>query len=148
VFGRWAALAIHDTSSVVGAGMAYGPIALAIATTTKLARALWIVPLTIAIAAVRRRGAGARLRDVAWPWFIVGFVAIAASFTWIPALAGLAAPLAWLGHRALVLALFLVGLSLSRGAVASVGARPLILGAALWIAIAGLALPLAMMAPG
>ena len=67
VFGRWAALAIHDTSSVVGAGMAYGSVALGIATTTKLARALWIVPITFAIAIGRKRTAAASLRDVRWP---------------------------------------------------------------------------------
>src|SRR5438105_3810897 len=83
VFGRWAALAIHDTSSVVGAGMAYGPIALAIATATKLARALWIVPLTIGVAIMRhedpsgeddRLGGLDKLRRVRWPWFILGFI--------------------------------------------------------------------------
>ena len=148
VFGRWAALAIHDTSSVVGAGMAYGPVALGIATTTKLARALWIVPLTMAIAIGRQRGAGASLRDVRWPWFILAFVGVAALFTWIPALAVLAHPIVLIGQRALVLALFLIGLSLSRGAIARVGARPFLLGVLLWIVVAAVSLPLAMMAPG
>jgi len=148
VFGRWAALAIHDTSSVVGAGMAYGPVALGIATTTKLARALWIVPLTFAIAIGRQRGSGASLRDVRWPWFILAFVAVAALFTWIPALAALSQPIVLIGQRALVLALFLIGLSLSRSAVTSVGVRPLLLGVILWVAVAAVSLPLAMMAPG
>ena len=141
VFGRWAALAIHDTSSVVGAGLAYGSIALAVATTTKLARALWIVPVTLGIAISRRDNA--RLRRVRWPWFILGFVAVAAAFTWIAALAPAAATVVLVGQRALVLALFLVGVSLSRAAIASVGARPLALGVLVWIALAGLALPLA-----
>jgi len=148
VFGRWAALAIHDTSSVVGAGMAYGPVALGIATTTKLARALWIVPLTFAIAIGRQRGSGASLRDVKWPWFILAFVVVAALFTWIPALAALSHPIVLIGQRALVLALFLIGLSLSRSAIASVGVRPLLLGVILWVAVAAVSLPLAMMAPG
>ena len=146
VFGRWAALAIHDTSSVVGAGMAYGPVALGIATTTKLARALWIVPLTIAIAVGRQRGAGASLRDVQWPWFILAFVMVAALFTWVPALAVLSHPIVVVGQRALVLALFLIGLSLSRGALASVGTRPLLLGIILWVVVAAVSLPLAILA--
>jgi len=147
VFGRWAALSIHDTSSVVGAGMSYGAKALQIATTTKLARALWIVPITIALAFVRAsRSPGgstlARLRHVRWPYFIVAFVAMAAAFTWIPALAPLSHPMVAVGQRALVLALFLIGLSLSRAALARVGARPLLLGVLLWVAVgvAGLGL--------
>ena len=147
VFGRWAALAIHDTSSVVGAGMAYGAQALQIATTTKLARALWIVPITIALALARGAGEGrstlARLRAVHWPYFIVAFVATAAAFTWIPALAPLAHPVVVVGQRALVLALYLIGLSLSRAALAKVGARPLLLGILLWVAIGAVSLGLA-----
>jgi uncharacterized integral membrane protein (TIGR00698 family) len=143
-FGRWAALAIHDTSSVVGAGMAFGPVALAIATTTKLARALWIVPVAFAVAIGRQRRAGASLRDVRWPWFILAFVAMAAVFTWIPELAPLSHPIVVIGQRALVLALFLIGLSLSRRAVANVGIRPLLLGVTLWVVVAAVSLPLAI----
>jgi uncharacterized integral membrane protein (TIGR00698 family) len=149
VFGRWAALAIHDTSSVVGAGMAYGTTALQIATTTKLARALWIVPLTLVIAALRapRDATGgplARLRHVKWPWFIVAFVAMAAAFTWIPALAPLSHGVFVVGQRLLVLALFLIGLGLSRAGLAAVGARPLVLGVLLWIAVGSASLALAV----
>ena len=142
VFGRWAALAIHDTSSVVGAGMAYGAQALQIATTTKLARALWIVPITVALAL--RRADRTRLREVRWPYFILAFVAVAAAFTWIPALSSLARPVVMIGQRALLLALFLIGLSLSRAALAKVGARPLVLGILLWIVVGGASLLLAM----
>ena len=148
VFGRWAALAIHDTSSVVGAGMAYGPVALGIATTTKLARALWIVPVAFAIAIGRQRASRASLLDVKWPWFILAFVVVAAFFTWIPALAPLSHPIVLIGQRALVLALFLIGLSLSRSALASVGVRPFLLGVLLWVAVAAVSLPLAMMVSG
>jgi len=153
VFGRWAALAIHDTSSVVGAGMAYGATALQVATTTKLARALWIVPITIAVAVVRsRRTAAARPRTgivgqlaaVQWPWFIAAFVAVAAAFTWLPPLAPASPVLVDLGRRALVLALYLIGLSLSRSALAKVGARPLALGVLLWIVVAASSLALAV----
>ncbi|HEY1559043.1 MAG TPA: putative sulfate exporter family transporter [Kofleriaceae bacterium] len=148
VFGRWAALAIHDTSSVVGAGMAYGPIALDVATATKLARALWIVPVTFGVAMLHRRDGGARtgladLRRVRWPWFILGFVAAAALETWVPEFAAHSHPIVLAGRRLLVAALYLIGLSLSRRALATVGVRPLALGLALWIVIASISLPLA-----
>jgi uncharacterized integral membrane protein (TIGR00698 family) len=142
VFGRWAALAIHDTSSVVGAGMAYGSVALGIATATKLARALWIVPMTIGLA-LMRRGATGRYRDVRWPYFIVGFVAAAAIATWVPAAAEYAPPVVTFGHWLMIAALHLIGLSLSRRALANVGPRPLVLGVVLWIVIAAVSLPLA-----
>ncbi len=134
VFGRWAALAIHDTSSVVGAGLVYGSVALAIATTTKLARALWIVPVTIATAVMRHGGSG--LRGVKWPWFILGFVAVAALVTWVPALSSYGPTVALVGRRSLVVALFLIGLSLSKANLAKVGPRPLVMGVVLWMVIA------------
>jgi uncharacterized membrane protein YadS len=143
VFGRWAALAIHDTSSVVGAGLAYGSVALAVATMTKLARALWIAPMTVAIAVARHRGGS--LRAVKWPWFIAGFVAVAALVTWVPAIAAYSATIVLVGRRALVLALFLIGLSLSRTALRSVGGRPLALGVLLWVIVAAVSLPLALL---
>ncbi len=143
VFGRWAALAIHDTSSVVGAGLAYGSVALAIATTTKLARALWIATLTVVIAFTRRRGSS--LSTVRWPWFILGFIAMAALVTWVPATHTVAPDIVFVGHKLLVLALFLIGLSLSRRALARVGARPLLMGVVLWIIIATASLPLALL---
>jgi uncharacterized integral membrane protein (TIGR00698 family) len=146
VFGRWAALGIHDTSSVVGAGLAYGPEALAIATTTKLARALWIVPVTLVIAVASRRRQGNPRERIQWPWFILGFVAVAALFTWLPVLAPIAPTIVLIGQRALLLALFLIGLSLSRAALASVGVRPLLLGVALWVIVAAVSLRLAMFA--
>jgi uncharacterized integral membrane protein (TIGR00698 family) len=135
-FGLWAALGIHDTSSVVGATLAYGPQALAVGTTVKLARALWIVPVTLAIAMGMRRARGAGAATSARPpWFILGFVAVAALATFLPALrpAGLLAAEA--GRRALVLTLFLVGLGLSRQALRSVGAGALAMAVALWIAV-------------
>jgi len=134
VFGRWAALAIHDTSSVVGAGLAYGSIALAIATTTKLARALWIVPVTVATAVMRHSGEG--LRGIKWPWFIAGFVAVAALVTWVPALAAYGPTVSHVGQRSLIVALFLIGLGLSKGNLAKVGVRPLVMGVVLWVVIA------------
>lgn len=144
VFGRWAALAIHDTSSVVGAGMAYGPVALGIATTTKLARALWIVPVTLATAVLRAGDAETgSLKNVKWPWFILGFVAIAALVTWVPALAPFGPPVKLAGTRSLLVALFLIGLSLSPKAIAKVGPKPFILGVILWVVLATVSVPLA-----
>ncbi|MEO8551653.1 MAG: putative sulfate exporter family transporter [Kofleriaceae bacterium] len=141
MFGRWAALAIHDTSSVVGAGLQYGAIALTVATTTKLARALWIVPVTLATAMLRPSSGS--LRDVKWPWFILGFVAIAALVTWVPALAPYGPPVALVGKRALLVALFLIGLSISPRALKTVGPKPFVLGVILWITLAVVSIPLA-----
>jgi len=141
MFGRWAALAIHDTSSVVGAGLSYGAIALTVATTTKLARALWIVPVTLATAVLRPSSGS--LRDVKWPWFILGFVAIAALVTWVPALAPYGPPVALAGKRSLLVALFLIGLSISPSALKKVGPKPFLLGVILWITLAVVSIPLA-----
>src|SRR5664279_190918 len=77
-FGLWAALAIHDTSSVVGAAAKYGAVALAVGTTVKLARALWIVPVSIATAAVK----GSKTR-IQWPWFILFFCLAAVANTYL-----------------------------------------------------------------
>lgn len=141
VFGRWAALAIHDTSSVVGAGLAYGSIALTVATTTKLARALWIVPVTIATAVMRPNSGS--LRDVKWPWFILGFIAVAAVVTWVPSLASYGPRVASIGTRSLLVALFLIGLSFSPKALAKVGPRPFWLGLILWVVLGAVSIPLA-----
>ena len=138
-FGRWAALAIHDTSSVVGAGLAYGPEALEVATTTKLARALWIAPVTIGVALWRGRQTGQGLRGVKWPWFIAGFLAMAAIFSATPALEHLRGAVSSLGRGLLVTSLFLVGLGLSRGALRQVGWRPLVQGVVTWVIVASAA---------
>ena len=140
-FGLWSALAIHDTSSVVGAGLAYGPRALEVATTVKLARALWIVPLTLALGWV---GAGgdevADAPPVKKPWFIAGFLAMAALVSFVPGLQVPGHALAAAARRALVLTLFLIGAGLSREALATVGWRPFLLGLLLWLAVGSLGL--------
>ncbi len=127
-FGFWAALGIHDTSSVVGAALAFGHGALDLAVTTKLARALWIVPLTLALARMR----SATGRPMKRPWFILGFLAMAA-------LVGAAPSLAWMGQgiaagsrRLLVATLLLVGAGLDRKTLVRVGWRPLLMGVLLW----------------
>ena len=136
-FGLWAALAIHDTSSVVGASAGYGPEALAVATTTKLARALWILPLTLGagmLAARTRPGSAPRAKR---PWFILGFLAAAALVTYLPALRPAGLLLSELAKRSLVLTLFLLGLGLSRESLARVGLRPLLHGVLLWAGVGG-----------
>ena len=129
-FGLWAALAIHDTSSVIGAGAKYGAVALALATTVKLARALWIVPLTLGTAAIRRSTA----KPLAWPWFILGFLGAAVLATYAPS------PVyAWFveaARRGLPITLFLIGTGITRASIRSVGIRPLLLGVALWVIVA------------
>ena len=142
-FGLWSALAIHDTSSVVGAGLAYGPRALEVATTVKLARALWIVPLTLGIGWVvaRRSEASPDLPPVKKPWFIAGFLVVAALVTFVPGLHQPGHYVAVAARRVLVLTLFLIGAGLSREALRSVGFRPFMQGLVLWLIVgaAGLA---------
>jgi uncharacterized integral membrane protein (TIGR00698 family) len=142
-FGLWAALAIHDTSSVVGAGAKYGAIALGVATTVKLARALWIVPMTLGTAAVKRRldnnhsgRAASTPTRVPWPWFILFFVLAAAANTLVPAGASAFHGLARLGIIGLTATLFLIGSGVSRSTLRQVGARPLIQGVLLWLIVA------------
>lgn len=129
-FGLWAALAIHDTSSVVGAAARYGTVALGIATTVKLARALWIVPLSIGAAAFRRSQARIQL-----PWFILLFCAAAALGSWIPLLHTQFLAVANLGRLGLAVTLFLIGTGITRDTVREVGARPMIQGILLWAVV-------------
>ena len=144
-FGTWAALAIHDTSSVVGASLAYGPRALEVATAMKLARALWIVPLTLGISVWGRRregGASAAAPRVAAarPWFIAGFLGAAAVVTLLPALRPVGHVVSLLARQLMASTLFLIGAGLTRAALRTVGARPLLHGLGLWVAVAGLSL--------
>lgn len=140
-FGLWCALAIHDTSSVTGAAMTHGAEALATATTVKLARALWIMPVALVLgwrfAPRCCAGADCKPRGPKFPFFIAGFVALSALFTFVPALAP-AAP--WITHAAraaLTLTLFLIGSGLDRASVRAVGARPFVHGLLLWLLVAG-----------
>jgi uncharacterized integral membrane protein (TIGR00698 family) len=131
-FGIWSALAIHDTSSVVGAAARYGSVALAVATTVKLTRALWIVPVTLAVAALNKHKARVQV-----PWFILFFLlaSVARSYSpesFMPAYA-FSLSAAKIG---LAVTLFLIGSGLSRKAIAEVGARPLVQGIVLWAIVA------------
>ena len=136
-FGLWAALAIHDTSSVVGAGLAFGPRALEVATTVKLARALWIVPLTLVIGWWVSRGSTAApdAPPIKKPWFIAGFLLMAALVTFVPALQAPGHLVAGAARRVLVLTLFLIGAGLSREALRTVGFRPFLQGLLLWVLV-------------
>lgn len=136
-FGLWAALAIHDTSSVVGATAAYGAIALGVGTTVKLTRALWIAPCTLAVGVLRKSAAKATI-----PLFIIGFLAAAAINTSLPAFGPLWSGLHSLARQALVMTLFLVGAGLTRQVLRRVGMRPLLLGVTLWIVISAASLAL------
>lgn len=136
-FGLWAALAIHDTSSVVGAAAKYGAQALAVGTTVKLARALWIVPLTLGIALTRRQQA-----KIQWPWFILFFCLAAVLKTYVPIGAPVYEWLVWVAKAGLRATLFLIGSGISIAALRKVGARPLVLGVVLWLIVGVLSLTL------
>jgi uncharacterized integral membrane protein (TIGR00698 family) len=129
-FGLWAALAIHDTSSVVGAAAKYGTEALAIATTVKLARALWIVPLSLGTAMVR--GAKAKIQ---WPWFIGFFCLAAVCNTYLPAGAPAYAIAVKVAKIGLTATLFLIGTGISIATLKRVGPRPLLQGIILWVLV-------------
>jgi uncharacterized integral membrane protein (TIGR00698 family) len=140
-FGLWAALAIHDTSSVVGASTKYGAQALVIGTTVKLARALWIVPLALATAAIMRTRSTAdgsevksKLR-IQFPWFIAFFVLAAVLNTYWARFEQPAKWLFTLGRSGLTATLFLIGGGISRTTLKEVGWRPLLLGVLLWLGV-------------
>jgi len=130
-FGLWAALAIHDTSSVVGAAAKYGAEALVIGTTVKLARALWIAPLALGIAGVKRSKASVKL-----PWFIVLFCLAAMANTYVAAISGISQYLYFAGRMGLTATLFLIGTGISAATLRQVGWRPLLQGVLLWIVVA------------
>ncbi len=135
-FGLWSALAIHDTSSVVGASMQMGPTALAVGTTVKLTRALWIVPVALVLGKVWKHGDEGGKSVSKKPWFIAGFLAAAALATFVPGLAEPGKTVADLARHALVATLFLIGAGVSKEALKQVGVRPLVLGVLLWAIVA------------
>ncbi len=130
-FGTWAAIAIHDTSSVVGAGAAYGEEALQVATTIKLTRALWIFPLAlVSVALFRSKG-----KRVAIPWFILLFILAMVANTYINLPTEITKGIVFAAKKALSLTLFLIGCGLSLGAIKKVGIKPLLMGVLLWALI-------------
>ena len=130
-FGLWAALAIHDISSVVGATAKYGAVALAVGTTVKLARALWIVPLSIGTAMAKKSKA-----RVQWPWFILFFCLAAVANTYVHIFQSFYPVLKHLGVIGLTVTLYLIGTGLSMKTLREVGVRPFLQGILLWIFVA------------
>lgn len=135
-FGLWAAIAIHDTSSVIGAASRYSPQSLEIATTVKLARALWIIPVSLATLLVMRSRTGSSHQRLRIPWFIFIFIGVVLLNTFVP-FARVIAPVSLsLAKHGLVLTLFLIGSGLSPKVIRSTGGRPLVLGISVWMLIA------------
>jgi uncharacterized integral membrane protein (TIGR00698 family) len=129
-FGLWAALAIHDTSSVVGASATFGAVALSVGTTVKLTRALWIAPYTLAAGVILKSKERSGI-----PLFIVGFLAAAFINTWLPAYEVVWHGIHVLARQSLVMTLFLIGAGLTRQVLRQVGMQPLLLGIMLWIIV-------------
>ena len=140
-FGTWAGVAIHDVSSVVGAGTAYGEEALRTATVVKLSRVLWIVPVTLLAAFIfhggRTQKSGKRLP---LPWFIVGFLLASLLSGLIPALRQWVPALVYIARSGFAATLFCIGASLSVGAIRAVGYKPLLQGVLLWLFMGSVAL--------
>lgn len=132
-FGYWSAIAIHDTSSVVGASAAYGSEALEIATTVKLTRTLWIIPLSFLVVFINRKES--KLSKIKIPWFILYFVIAILLAYFFPQYSKDYDHISWLGKRGMTLALFLIGTSFSLEDLRTAGPRAFILGILLWIII-------------
>ena len=136
-FGTWAAIAIHDTSSVVGAGAAYGEEALQVATTIKLTRALWIIPLALVTSVIFRSDG----KKITIPWFILFFIVAMLINTYLltdyPEVGKFIADIA---RKGLIITMFFIGASLSVDVIKSVGIRPLLQGVLLWIIISAASL--------
>lgn len=131
-FGTWAAIAIHDTSSVVGAGAAYGEEALKVATTIKLTRALWIIPLALVTSFIFK-GNG---RKISIPWFILFFIIAILLNTYVLAdVPQLGQAISGLARKGLIITMFFIGASLSRDVLKQVGLKPLVQGVLLWLFI-------------
>ena len=130
-FGTWAAIAIHDTSSVVGAGEQYGETALQMATLIKLTRALWIIPLAlVTMFLFREKGS-----KISVPWFIFIFILAMIVNTYVALPVWFVDTMVWIARRGMVVTLFLIAASLSVATVRQVGVKPLLLAILLWIVI-------------
>lgn len=130
-FGLWAAVAIHDTSSVVGAAQKYGDVALHLATTIKLERALWIIPLSLVAAIVYKKNG----KKLSIPYFIFLYILAMVINTFVPIAADFSPYIVTLSKRGLTLTLFLIGAGLTRQSLKSIGVKPLLQGVILWICI-------------
>lgn len=135
-FGLLSALAIHDTSSVVGSAVQFGPKALEIATTVKLTRALWIIPVALMFAALHKLNSNNQGNtSIKKPWFILGFLLMAAFATYVPEIKFIAEQVNFASRRLLVMVLFLIGSNCPRSAIKEVGLKPLVLGVTLWFLV-------------
>lgn len=130
-FGTWAAIAIHDTSSVVGAGESYGHEALEVATLIKLTRALWIIPLALVTMFIFRD----KSSKISIPWFIFIFIAAMLVNTYVALPEAFVSTMVWIAKRGMVLTLFFIGASLSLKSIKQVGVRPLLQALTLWVVI-------------
>jgi uncharacterized integral membrane protein (TIGR00698 family) len=137
-FGLWSALAIHDTSSVVGATLQYGSHALEVGTTVKLARAMWIIPVAMIIGFINNKKAtsGQENQKTKKPWFILGFIIAAAMVTIFPNLQSIGHQVETLAKKIMVLTLFLIGANLTKETIKSVGMKPFVQGICLWAIMA------------
>jgi uncharacterized integral membrane protein (TIGR00698 family) len=134
-FGTWAALAIHDTSSVVGAAASYGAVALATGTTIKLTRALWITPVTLLYAFFKKSKQKASV-----PLFIFGFTTAALINSLLPGFKEIWTLIAFAAKRVLVVTLFLIGAGLTKEVFKKVGMQPLFQAVSLWIIVSSVTL--------
>ncbi len=132
-FGYWSAIAIHDTSSVVGAGAAYGKEALEVATTVKLTRTLWIIPLSFIVLFLNRKEN--KSNKIKIPWFILYFVIAIVIAYFLPQYQETYNHINWLGKKGMVLALFLIGTSFSIEDLKTAGPKSFLLGISLWVII-------------
>jgi uncharacterized integral membrane protein (TIGR00698 family) len=139
-FGIWCAIAIHDTSSVVGAASSYGKTALEVATTVKLARALWIIPVAFVSAFLFK----SKSKKINIPWFIGMFIIAMVIYTYVPFVNTYGHYVVDIARKGLTLTLFLIGAGLSRKVIQSVGIKPFIQGIILWVVISISALWAAM----
>ena len=131
-FGMWAAIAIHDTSSVVGAGAAYGEEALQVATTIKLTRALWIIPLALVTSFIFK----SKDQKISIPWFILWFiVAVLINTYLLGSVPEVGKVISGLARKGLIITMFFIGASLSTDVLKSVGVKPLVQGVLLWLVI-------------
>ncbi|MDQ6472836.1 putative sulfate exporter family transporter [Flavobacterium sp. LHD-80] len=135
-FGLWCAIAIHDTSSVVGAANKYGAEALQIATTVKLARALWIIPISLLTAMIFKN----KNSKIKIPYFIGLFIIAMLLNSYFPNVSVLAPHIVNLAKIGLTITLFLIGATLNVNTLKSVGVKPLLQGVFLWVFIASLSL--------
>lgn len=139
-FGLWGAIAIHDTSSVVGATMQYGPISLNVGTTVKLMRSLWIIPTVIIFAKFFAGKTNAVKTKTQIPWFIAGFILMSALVTSVEALQPIGHQIEWIAKRALVATLFLIGSGLTFATLKNVGLKAMVHGVSIWILVATIGL--------